>query len=146
MTISLTFSRNNSIFYSLSHSIASLTHFLTTLEMRYFFFFFFFNIPIASIDTYIYRWGMKYLEPYFWKFRTKGSLRIHAWNGNTLQKKKKRLFTRVKTLEISIKNLRNKLFRLSRRPLEGVNRNTSKKMFRRPTQRLKKVFYLYRRS
>ena len=41
--------------------------------------------------------------------------------------KKKLLFTRVKTLEISIKNLRKRLFRLSRWLSKGVDRNTVKK-------------------
>ena len=44
----------------------------------------------------------------------------------SLQKKKGGLFTRVKTLEISIKNLRKRLFRLSGWPSKGVERNTVK--------------------
>ena len=45
-SITLTCLRNNFIFliYPLSQSIASLTHFLTTFEMRHMLFFFFFLV------------------------------------------------------------------------------------------------------
>ncbi len=54
-------------------------------------------------------------------------MRILLSQKNKLKKKKKKLFARVKTLKISIQNLRKMLFRLSRWPSKAIDRNTVEK-------------------
>ena len=50
-----------------------------------------------------------------------------VWGALVSSLQKKRLFTRVKTLEISIKNLRKRLFQRLRWLSKGVDRNTVEK-------------------
>ena len=63
------------------------------------------------------------------------------WKHTT--KKKKRLFTRVKTLEISIKNVQKMLFQRSRK---ASMERPSENMFQQPSQPSKKVYSFYRGS